>query len=576
MKSRSALITVAGLVSTAAAGQEKLLPLPPMGFSAWTAYGLGARDQNFRDIADTWSKNGLHAAGYNRINLDDGWQQLRRADNNSLVPNSRNFPYGFRALTDYLTNKGFKPGIYTAAGMHTCGANPIPERSYPGSLGYEDIDYKDFENWGFEYIKLDACHMPEVRGPDNWPAGVPTPVHNESVYREVYGKWAGILAKSRKPMVLSNSAPASFYPEVCTNLADWYTVMGWVQKFSGLARHGVDTDGSWGNVMRSYSFNNRLARYQKVGFYNDPDFLHAGSQTPDERKSQFALWCSFSAPLIIGDAFGERLNEYNYLINKDLIAINQDKLVQQATLVSNDGTWDVLTKSLDGGDRVLTILNKGASAGNINVSWERIGLSSKALRTSKKFSVKDLWTGKSLQVVFKDGHIGSTNTFAVGVGGITARGVPSHGTAVFRIGKSDSPVTPTGLIFTTAGKTEQGTAYGSHEEQKCLTDNESGNVTFATCDGSDAQTWRVRPDGRINSLLRPNECIVDAWGKILSLQSGCQSDTWRYDISGNLINGKSKNCLTKKDYGAATAAKCGNELNSQVVALPIGVTVVGQ
>lgn len=164
-----------------------------------------------------------------------------------------------------------------------------------------------------------------------------------------------------------------------------------------------------------------------------PDFLNVShfDYTLHEKKSHFAIWASLSAPLIISawiPGFGA--TEIEYLTNKDLIAVDQDPLALQATLVSQDGTWDVLTKDLDNGDRLLTIINRGNSTGGYSVSLKRIGLSSFA-----GFRVKDLWTGK-YSFAFKK---------------VTASNVASHGTAVFRLSALGRSVdaTPTGMIFNT-------------------------------------------------------------------------------------------------------------------------------
>ncbi|KND94997.1 Alpha-galactosidase A [Tolypocladium ophioglossoides CBS 100239] len=536
------LAAVARLVGTAAATQSDPLPLPPMGFNNWARFMTNINESIFVDAAEAMSKNGLLAAGYNRINLDDAWSTKERAANGEMVWDPVKFPNGLPWLTAHLKSKGFIPGIYTDAGNVSCGG-------YPGALHHEEIDHETFTSWSFEYLKIDGCNMPD---------------HSEATYHEVYGRWHEILSGADHPMILSDSAPAYFSGEIAgtNNMTDWYTVMGWASAYGQLARHSADIlvypDGiygggsSWVSMLYNYGQEVRLARYQRPGYFNDPDFLNVDhpSYTLDEGKSHFALWCSFSAPLIISaniPALSQE--EIDYLTNKDLLAVNQDRLVQQATLVSSGQTWDVLTKSLENGDRLLTILNKGSSTGDLTVSWESIGLSSKALRRANYVSAKNLWTGEQVKVSVKDG-------------GITAKAIPSHGTAVFRIAKSISPVTPTGIIFNT-------------NTTNCLTDNKSGHVTFAQCDGSDAQTWRVRPHGNINSLLRPDECIVDAQGAILSRHSGCRTDAWTYELSGNLINNNSKLCLTEGANGAATATSCGYELNEQVVGLPVGVTVVG-
>ncbi|KAK2608872.1 hypothetical protein QQS21_002585 [Conoideocrella luteorostrata] len=524
------VMAAAGLASSAAA-QQNVLPLPPMGFNNWARFMTNINESIFVDAADSMSKNGLLSAGYNRLNLDDAWSTKERAKNGSMVWDPVKFPKGLPWLTSYMRSKGFIPGIYTDAGNLSCGG-------YPGALNHEAVDVKDFQNWGFDYLKMDGCNLPD---------------DSEATYHEVYSRWPKAIAASGKPMAFSDSAPAYF--SGAKNLTDWYAVMVWAAEYGQLARHSADVvtypkGNGWSSIMYNYGQNVRLARFQKPGFFNDPDFLIPDhpSLSMDEKKSQFALWSSLSAPLLLSAHIPSLSKDIiNFLTNKDIIAVNQDKLIEQATLVSQDGSWDVLTKNLANGDRLLTVLNRGAAPANIKVSWERIGLSPKALGKST-IQVKDLWTGKISKVAATDG-------------GISVSQVPSHGTAVFRISKTPSPVTPTGMIFNTLSL-------------KCLTDDKSGKVTWAKCNAADAQVWAVRADGHINSLLRPDECIVDAKGKILSRHSGCHSDAWTYKISGDLVNGVSGMCLTEATDGTATAESCGYLLNEQVVALPVGVKVV--
>lgn len=536
MKSQLVLASAAGLVGPATSTNVDL-PLPPMGFNNWARYTTHINQSIFTDAATAMVSNGLLKAGYNRLNLDDAWSTLERAANGSMVVDPVKFPKGLPWLADFIKEKGFIPGIYSDSGTLSCGG-------YPATFDHEALDLQTFSDWGYEYLKLDGCNVPG---------------ESESAYRHIYFDiWRDLLLKFPKPVVFSNSAPAYFCG--ADNLTDWYSIMGWSQKMGQLARHSYDiinydSKGSaWGSLMSNYGQHIRLARYQRPNFFNDPDFLNTDhpNYTYEEKKSHMALWSSFSAPLIISaDIPTLKKEELEILLNKDLIAIDQDPLVQQATLVSSSPDWDVLTKSLANGDRVLTILNKGGKAGDITVPWARIGIQTARINTNTALDVKDLWTGKTEQV-------------KISAGGITAKNVSSHGTFVYRIsggmgGSSHPIVLPTGLIFNTFSL-------------KCLTDDKSGKVTWKACDGSDGQTWNVSNEGYINSLLRPNECIVDAQGKLLSRHSGCHSDAWKYFNSGNLINGNSNRCLTEEADGSATITDCGYVTNEQVVGLPIGVT----
>ena len=544
MSLKNSLVAAAMLAKAASAVPGVLSPLPPMGFNNWARYMGGLNESLFVDTAEAMVRTGLLAAGYNRLNLDDEWSLMERASNGSMVWDPKKFPHGLPWLTQYIKSHGFIPGIYTDAGNLSCGG-------YPGALDHEEIDAADFEAWGFEYVKLDGCNMPDT---------------SEATYKRVYGKWHSILSAQPNPMIFSESAPAYFAE--AANLSDWYAVMGWVQQYGQLARHSRDSlvwnstnywpdITGWDSVMFNYGQEVRLARYQRPGYFNDPDFLNVDhfDYTLDEKKSHFALWCSFSAPLILStDVLNITDEEVEYLTNKDFLDVDQDPLVQQATLVSQDGTWDVLTKSLYNGDRLLTILNRGNDTADLTVSWDRIGLSLKTLSTPGTIVSKNLWTGEITNIPLSSG-------------GITAKAVRSRSTAVFRLSNpspgSSIRIIPTGLIFNTFSL-------------NCLTDATSGKVTWATCTGSDAQVWRVRADGHVNSLLRENECLVEDSGRVWSRHSACgegDSRRWDYFVTGNLINAASGHCLTESEDGTATATKCGYLTNEQVVALPIGVAL---
>lgn len=537
MKSQLVLASAAGLIAPAASTPGSL-PLPPMGFNNWARFTTHINESIFVDAANAMVENGMLKAGYDRLNLDDAWSTHQRAANGSMVWDPKKFPKGLIWLADFMKQKGFIPGIYSDSGTLSCG-------QYPATYGYEEIDLKDFSDWGYEYLKLDGCNVP---GGD------------EAAYHKVYDLWHTIIGKFPKPMVFSNSAPAYFCG--ADNLTDWYTVMGWAQEQGQLARHSYDiinynsNGNAWHSLMTNYGQHVRVARYQRPGFINDPDFLNTDhpNYTLEEKKSHMALWSSFSAPLIVSaDIPNLKKEELEILLNEDLIAIDQDALLQQATLVSSTGNWDVLTRNLENKDRVLTILNKGDSAADLTVSWASMGIQTGGVSPSTELNVKDLWTHETSKV-------------KISAGGITAKSVPSHGTFVYRISGgmagSDHPIVlPTGMIFNTFSL-------------KCLADDKSGKVTWKECDGTDSQTWVVRKDGHINSLLRPNECLVDAQGKILSRHSGCHSDAWSYYNGGNLVNNNSNHCLTEEADGSATAMDCGYETNEQVVGLPAGAEVI--
>ena len=54
-------------------------------------------------------------------------------------------------LGDYLHSQGLKFGIYSDAGTKTCAG-------MAGSLNHEDLDLKQFMEWGIDYLKYDNCY----------------------------------------------------------------------------------------------------------------------------------------------------------------------------------------------------------------------------------------------------------------------------------------------------------------------------------------------------------------------------------------------------------------------------------
>ncbi|KAI9762767.1 MAG: hypothetical protein M4579_000119 [Chaenotheca gracillima] len=531
MRSHLVALTGAVLVRSLAEASSKVSPTPPMGFNNWARFQCNLNQTLFTETADAMASNGLLDAGFDRVNLDDCWPRMERTANGSLMWNETLFPDGLIWLGDYLKKKGLKFGIYEDAGNETCGG-------YPGSLGYEEQDAATFASWGIDYLKVDGCNV--------YPP-------SESRYKELYSHWHDVLSKMENPLVFSESAPAYFCCQ--DNLTDWYEVMDWVPFYGELARHSTDirvygngTGEWWSSILNNYGENVRLARVQKPGYFNDPDFIIADfpSLTLDERRSQFALWSSFSAPLIISSYIPDLTkDELEYLTNKDIISIDQDPLGLQATLVSQDGTLDVLTKSLVNEDRLLTVFNRGNSSGSFRISMDRVGFESSSSKACKR-SAKDLWTGKSRDIS----------------GNKIEGDLAEHATAIYRIssqGNECGKVTPIGMIFNTASL-------------NCLEAGPDGKATFATCNAQDSQVWQVKPDGTVNALSNPSSCLSESDDSSLRLDhcSGDPSHKWAYATTGNLKNSATSHCLTEES-GTATAASCGVLTDPQVFELPSGV-----
>jgi alpha-galactosidase len=286
----------------------------------------------------------------------------------------------------------------------------------------------------------------------------------------------------------------------------------------------------------------RVVRYQMPGYYNDPDFLipdHPGLST-DEKKSHFAIWASSGAPLIISAYIPDLSDEeIEFLSNKDLIAVDQDPLAEQAALVSRDSHFDVLSRSLANGDRLVTILNTGENTASTEVSLEKLGLDSNC-----QYRARDLWTG-AVSAIKKSVDVT----------------LDSHATSVHRITppRGCTSVTPTGMVFDTSSG-------------RCLT---AGKTTsFGSCQAFDSQARRVSGTGSkltISPLSDVKKCLAVSSGSGVELVSceGGSSATWSYSITGHLQNSKG-GCLMDS-AGAANVGTCNQDRAGQIIGLPSGV-----
>jgi alpha-galactosidase len=89
--------------------------------------------------------------GYEYVVLDDGCYKSERI--NGLLSNeSIKFPSGFKALSDYMHNKGLKFGMYNDIGTHLCAGSAV------GTCGYEDVDAKAYIDWDIDFLKVDNCY----------------------------------------------------------------------------------------------------------------------------------------------------------------------------------------------------------------------------------------------------------------------------------------------------------------------------------------------------------------------------------------------------------------------------------
>src|SRR5690349_13631416 len=82
---------------------------PPMGWNSWNNFGCNINEALIKSTAAAMATNGMKAAGYQFINLDDCWQG-GRDPSGTITADPAKFPSGIKALADYVHAKGLKLG----------------------------------------------------------------------------------------------------------------------------------------------------------------------------------------------------------------------------------------------------------------------------------------------------------------------------------------------------------------------------------------------------------------------------------------------------------------------------------
>ena len=125
---------------------------PIMGWSSWNHFHINIDEKMIREQADAMISSGMYKAGYRFINIDDGYFGGRNSDGN-LLTDTKKFPSGMRALTDYIHARKLKAGIYSDAGKNTCGSkyDNDPNGIGVGMYGHVEQDCNLFFNdWKFD------------------------------------------------------------------------------------------------------------------------------------------------------------------------------------------------------------------------------------------------------------------------------------------------------------------------------------------------------------------------------------------------------------------------------------------
>jgi len=336
-----------------------LAKTPPIGWNSWNLFAGRIDDKTVREMADAMVSSGLRDAGYIYLNIDDTWEGDR--DASGVIQTNNKFP-DMKALADYVHSKGLKFGIYSSPGPYTCAG-------YEGSYAHEAQDAKTYASWGVDYLKYDWCSASRL--------------YPDSAMRAVYQKMGDALRATNRPIVNS----------LCQYGRD--NVWEWGPKVGGnLWRTTGDINDTYKRMMEIVDTQSAIAKWASPGQWNDPDMLEVGNggMTTDEYRTHMSLWAMFAAPLLAGnDVRNMSADTRSILLNKDVIAIDQDPLGKQGQLVFKRGDVDYWKRPLSGGGVAIAAVNRASTAAPVKIPWRDLGIEPTS-------AFKDVWNSKLITI----------------------------------------------------------------------------------------------------------------------------------------------------------------------------------
>jgi hypothetical protein len=455
---------------------------PVMGWSTWSFLRLGVDSAQVRGEARALVSTGLAAAGYQYVNIDDGWYQCPGPQGPNVdaygrwVVNSSHYPSvgsqnGVQALAAYVHSLGLKFGIYETAGIssqavkkntpilgtsytaddiatttqqnnYNCGGMLRIDYGKPGAQAYVDSIVDELASWGVDYIKLDG--ITNSNGPDieAWQAAI-----QQSGRPMVLDTTQGSYTIKLAPLLKEYSNQWEFAPDIEINGPDEGSANSCNNPpFTGcLSVFPLTSYAHWSDRFADVA---AWQPYGGPGGFNDYDSIEVGDGSRDSgmslaaSESQLSLWALGSAPFILGtdltksvtNAYGTSagltVRDLRLLTNRQVIDVDQDSI--DAARIADSGTPggepgdQVFAKVERSGDAIVGLFNTTTRLSSAPVTISTTAAAIGLPPDPHGYLVQNLWGSQS--VVF-----GGKAAFDLSAAGNLSAKVPAEGVAMYRV-----------------------------------------------------------------------------------------------------------------------------------------------
>ncbi|MFT4114117.1 MAG: glycoside hydrolase family 27 protein, partial [Silvibacterium sp.] len=194
----------------------------------------------------------------------------------------------------------------------------------------------------------------------------------------------------------------------------WEAVWRWGGDAGGnLWRTTGDIEDSYDSMAKIGFGQAGLSPFAGPGHWNDPDMLEIGNggMKDAEYRTHMSLWSLLAAPLLAGNDLTKMTPETKaILLNKEVIAVDQDAAGHQGDRVYTEGPLEVWAKPLADGSKAVAVFNRWTMPLKLDVPLERLGFTGTV-------QARDLWAHTDLPAMSGTWHAA----------------VPPHGVVMLRI-----------------------------------------------------------------------------------------------------------------------------------------------
>ncbi len=429
-----------------------------MGWNSWDAYGFTIDETQFKANAAVLA--GIQQFGWKYAVIDEGWYMANPEGRNLaerkyqmdahglLIPDVARYPdaadgAGFRPLADWVHAQGLKFGIHIIRGIprDAVAANlPIAGTSFhaadaadttatcpwdDGNYGvadnaagqaYYDSMLRLYASWGLDFLKTDCIATNPYR---------PTEIRQIAAAIRKTGRPI-VLSLSPGPSALDHAAEIQQYGQMWRISDDHWD--GWT------FQHKPDQGGFPSGIREAFDLLAKWFPYTGPDSWPDADMLPEGwlgphpgwgearqtRETPDEQRTEFALWAITRSPLILG-ANLTKLDDLtrSLITNQDLLFMNQNvtysRPVDTSTLgpgFSNTRVWraTIDQPGARGYAEYFGFFNLDRQPVTLRTTWKQLGLD------GAKHTAQNCWDD-SISKESKDISVA----------------LPAHGSAVFQV-----------------------------------------------------------------------------------------------------------------------------------------------